>query len=218
MVTATRSQVKVPRVAKHLLEELGGPSTSLLRIAAREGVCMVDQAGSVVRHEEEVCLVRIVGAARTGQEPIMESNLHAPLVVLAEGCPPCKALECRMLIRVIHIDAEARSWCTLLRGPIAAWTYVCWGASMRPPIPDATPVAIVQSEGIPEAAAAVGTAKPAADRVLQDLAAETVDLGSSDWPDLAIAGSFVEEVRVESTRLAVHQAERVRCRLHASRL
>mmetsp|Transcript_37098 Transcript_37098/g.106586 ORF Transcript_37098/g.106586 Transcript_37098/m.106586 type:complete len:230 (-) Transcript_37098:171-860(-) len=218
MVATAICSVVVPRLVEHLLEQCRRRLTHLLGVATLESVRMVDQASCVVGHEEEVCLVGIVRAARARQEPIVQCDFHAPLVVLTERRPPGQLLECWMLVGLIHVDPKARFRRAGVRGAEAAGAHGRGRRTVGSPVPHRAPISIVQPEGVLEAPSTVRPTAAASHGSPQDLPPQAVHLRGGDGPDGAVPRRLVEKVRVQGARLAIHQPEGMRRGLNATHL
>merc|ERR1740121_1357609 len=110
---------------------------------------MVDETSCVMRHEEEIRLVRIVCAARASQEPIVQGDFHAPLIVLAEGRAAGQLLQRGVLVRLVHIDPETWLGSTMRSSAETSGPHRFWRRAVGPPRPDAAPVFVAQAEGVP---------------------------------------------------------------------
>mmetsp|Transcript_125777 Transcript_125777/g.367591 ORF Transcript_125777/g.367591 Transcript_125777/m.367591 type:complete len:261 (-) Transcript_125777:449-1231(-) len=75
------------------------------RLVLRKGL-HVQVASRVMGHEEEVRLRWVVRAAGAGQEPVMQHDLEAPLVVAAEGRATRKHVQLFIVLHVVDEDAR----------------------------------------------------------------------------------------------------------------
>mmetsp|Transcript_55428 Transcript_55428/g.121293 ORF Transcript_55428/g.121293 Transcript_55428/m.121293 type:complete len:230 (-) Transcript_55428:235-924(-) len=179
---------------------------------------MVDETRGVVRHEEKVGLFRVICPAGTRQKPVVQSHLHAPLVVFAEGATTSQSPQCWDRVGIVNENPKAGLGRPRLRsapGPRQRLQGVAPGA---PGAPNLAPILVMEPKGVLEAPPPLRAASATARGGAQQGAPEAVKPIGRDRPNLAVASGFVQQVWMKRSTVLVHHPKGICGSFHATDL